>query len=83
MLKLANKDRNAEKADEPKEGINRGLSEVPEVDLGAIPGNTGTRRNTPSREGHVAESLLRKHCSVHPSLLAFRLAALRLQAVSL
>ncbi|XP_059983197.1 rab3 GTPase-activating protein non-catalytic subunit isoform X3 [Lagenorhynchus albirostris] len=39
VLKLANKERNAENSDEPKEGINRGLSEVSEVetDLGAIP----------------------------------------------
>ncbi|TKC39586.1 hypothetical protein EI555_008291, partial [Monodon monoceros] len=38
-LKLANKERDAENSDEPKEGINRGLSEVSEVemDLGAIP----------------------------------------------
>uniref|UniRef100_A0A8C9BIK0 RAB3 GTPase activating non-catalytic protein subunit 2 n=1 Tax=Phocoena sinus TaxID=42100 RepID=A0A8C9BIK0_PHOSS len=39
VLKLANKERDAENSDEPKEGINRGLSEVSEVemDLGAIP----------------------------------------------
>lgn len=42
VLKLANKERDAENSDEPKEGINRGLSEVSEVemDLGAIPGKT-------------------------------------------
>lgn len=41
VLKLANKERDAENPDEPKEGINRGLLEVSEVDtsLGAIPGN--------------------------------------------
>eukprot|EP00069_Balaena_mysticetus_P003998 bmy_17004T0 len=39
VLKLANKERDAENSDEPKEGINRALSEVSEVekDLGAIP----------------------------------------------
>lgn len=39
VLKLANKDRDAENPDEPKEGINRGLYEVPEVEtnLGTIP----------------------------------------------
>ncbi|XP_066883935.1 rab3 GTPase-activating protein non-catalytic subunit isoform X3 [Kogia breviceps] len=39
VLKLANKEGDAEDSDEPKEGINRGLSEVSEVevDLGAIP----------------------------------------------
>ncbi|MBV98885.1 Rab3 GTPase-activating protein non-catalytic subunit, partial [Eschrichtius robustus] len=39
VLKLANKERDAENSDEPKEGINRGSSEVSEVekDLGAIP----------------------------------------------
>ena len=42
MLKLANKGRDAENPDEPREGINRGLFEVSEVemDLGAIPGKT-------------------------------------------
>ncbi|XP_025141871.1 rab3 GTPase-activating protein non-catalytic subunit isoform X2 [Bubalus bubalis] len=39
VLKLANKGRDAENPDEPREGINRGLFEVSEVemDLGAIP----------------------------------------------
>eukprot|EP00070_Physeter_catodon_P037251 XP_028344145.1 rab3 GTPase-activating protein non-catalytic subunit isoform X3 [Physeter catodon] len=39
VLKLANKEGDAENSDEPKEGINRGLPEVSEVemDLGAIP----------------------------------------------
>ncbi|KAF3823111.1 hypothetical protein GH733_010547 [Mirounga leonina] len=39
VLKLANKERDAENPDEPKEGINRDLLEVSEVDmnLGAIP----------------------------------------------
>uniref|UniRef100_A0A8I3Q9Y9 RAB3 GTPase activating non-catalytic protein subunit 2 n=1 Tax=Canis lupus familiaris TaxID=9615 RepID=A0A8I3Q9Y9_CANLF len=39
ILKLANKERDAENPDEPKEGINRGLFEVSEVEmnLGAIP----------------------------------------------
>ena len=52
VLKLANKDRDAENPDEPKEGINRGLYEVPEVEtnLGTIPGNTETRRkHSPER----------------------------------
>lgn len=42
ILKLANNERDAENPDEPKEGINRDLFEVSEVDmnLGAIPGNT-------------------------------------------
>ena len=42
VLKLANKGRDAENPDEPREGINRGLFEVSEVemDLGAIPGKT-------------------------------------------
>lgn len=40
VLRLANKERDAENPDEPKEGITRGLFEVSEVemDLGAIPG---------------------------------------------
>nr|XP_036870368.1 rab3 GTPase-activating protein non-catalytic subunit isoform X3 [Manis javanica] len=40
ILKLANNERDAENPDEPKEGINRDLFEVSEVDmnLGAIPG---------------------------------------------
>ena len=44
VLKLANKGRDAENPDEPREGINRGLFEVSEVemDLGAIPGKTYT-----------------------------------------
>lgn len=42
ILKLANKERDTENPDEPKEGIKRGLFEMSEVemDLGAIPGNT-------------------------------------------
>lgn len=41
VLRLANKERDAENPDEPKEGIPRGLTEVSEVemDLGVIPGN--------------------------------------------
>ena len=42
VLKWANKERDAENPDEPKEGSSRGLSEMTEVetDLGAIPGKT-------------------------------------------
>lgn len=81
VLRLANKERDAENPDEPKEGVPRGLPEVSEVetDLGAIPGNKyGDTRN---QSGDVAVS--GRGGIRSPWLLPFRLAALGLPAVSL
>lgn len=53
VLKRADKERDAEDVDEPKEGAHRGSLEVPaaDLDLGALPGNTSRRRHGNSGEG--------------------------------
>lgn len=84
VLKLANKGRDAENPDEPREGINRGLFEVSEVemDLGAIPGKTKTQLNRKSSMKKAAGALPQAGV-IHRCLLTFRPAALGLQAVPL
>ena len=73
VLNLANKERDAENPDEPKEGTHRGLLEVSaaDVDLGAIPGNTNRRRDGNSGEeaGGGPEAGLRLCCLCLADLL--------------
>lgn len=51
LLKCANKERDVENPDEPREGITRSFPEVSEVeiDLGAVPGDTRIMSTVESR----------------------------------